>query len=85
MNSIPSMYLGIQGINKGMDGLRRNAREITSLTTDVKEITSKKNGGLEEVAGSMVDMKINRLQIEASAKVVETASEMIGTIIDITA
>ncbi len=85
MNSIPSMHLGIQGINKGMDGLRRNAREITSLTTDVKEITSKKNGGLEEVTGSMVDMKINRLQIEASAKVVETTSEMTGTIIDIKA
>ena len=72
MSTISAMDLGIQGIQKGMDGLRQNAQQIASNTTG-------------DVTNSLIGMKLNELEVEMSAKVVKTASDMIGTLLDITA
>ncbi len=72
MSTISAMNLGIQGIQKGMDGLRQNAQQIASNTTG-------------DVTNSLIGMNLNKLEVEMSAKVVKTASDMIGTLLDITA
>ena len=88
MSTISSMNLGVQGINKGMNGLRQNASDIAGLNK-----TSPVDGGqatapavgVKEATDSLVDMKMNRLQVEMSAKVVQTSSDMIGTLLDVKA
>jgi hypothetical protein len=79
MSTISAMNLGVQGINKGMDGLRQNAQHIASA--NIPEQAS----SLNDIAGPLVDMKLNKLEVEMSAKVVQTASDMIGTLLDIKA
>lgn len=71
MSTIPTIHLGIQGIQKGMEGIRQNAQQLASSNRDI--------------TSPLVEMKLNRLEVEASAKVVKSASDMIGTLLDITA
>ena len=82
MSTIPAINSGIQGINKGMDGLKRNAHDTATLNT---QNNTTNTSDLKGVTATLIDMKSNELQVEMSAKVVKAADEMIGTIIDITA
>ena len=79
MSTVSAMNLGVQGINKGMNGLRQNAQQIASA--NIPEQAS----GINDVTDPLVDMKLNKLEVEMSAKVVQTASDMIGTLLDIKA
>jgi len=82
MSTIPAINAGIQGINKGMDGLRRNAHDTATLNTP-NSPTSPSDA--KTVTETLLDMKSNELQVEMSAKAVKAADDMIGTIIDIKA
>ncbi len=62
----------ISGIRRGMDGLDRNAAEIASA--------SKGDGA--DIAESLVDSKINQLQVEANTNVIRTLDEVLGTLFD---
>ena len=86
-NTISAMNLGVQGINKGMDGLRQNAHDIAAANklNDVSGQNLEQTPGVNDVTESLVGLTENRMQVEASAKVVQAASDMIGTIIDIKA
>ncbi len=77
MSTIPAINIGIQGIQKGMDGLRQNAQQIASSVTS--------NSGGNDIAAPLIEMNLNKLEVELSAKVVKSASDMIGTLLDITA
>ncbi len=77
MSTISAMSIGMQGIQKGMDGLRQNAQQIAS------SVTSNSSGN--DIAAPLIDMNLNKLEVELSAKVVKSASDMIGTLLDITA
>ncbi len=77
-STISATNLGLQGIQKGMDGLRKNAHNIANQNND----TSQAKPALED---SLVNMKLDKLQVQASTKVIETSSEMIGSLIDIKA
>lgn len=67
---------GLQGINSGLDNLRKDAQAIASATTQRDENTS-------DIADSLVDMNINQRNTEASVKVVKAADEVLGTLLDI--
>jgi len=69
----------VQGIQRGLDGLRKNASEIASADQLDK---AGKGSNLE---GSLLDMQQNKTQVQASAKVVSAIDEVVGTIIDIRA
>lgn len=81
MSTISAMNLGIQGIQKGMNGLRQNAQAIAIGNIRNDAATNTPN----DIAEPLVDMKLNKLEVEMSAKVVQTASDMIGTLLDIRA
>lgn len=66
----------LQGIQKSLDGLRQNAADIASKDQ------LDKAGQETSLVGSMVDMKQNQVQLQASAKVVSTVDEVLGTIIN---
>jgi len=76
MSSIPALQSGISGIQSGMQSLNQNAAKIASAET------IQSTGDLTE---PLVNMLLDKQQVEASAKVVETASSMIGSILDIKA
>ncbi len=83
MSTISAMNLGIQGIQKGMNGLRQNAQQIASNSIATSAPPNAQTS--DDVAGPLIEMKLNKLQVEMSAKVVQTASDMIGTLLDIKA
>jgi len=76
MSSTPALQSGISGIQSGMQSLNRNAAKIASAET------IQSTGDLTE---PLVNMLLDKQQVQASAKVVETASSMIGSILDIKA
>jgi hypothetical protein len=69
----------VQGIQRGLDGIRKNASEIASADQ------LNKAGKDTSLVGSLVDMEQNKMQAQASAKVVSAADEVLGTIIDLRA
>ena len=69
----------LQGINRGLEGMRKNASEIASAD-------QLNNTGQEtDLVESLVGLQQNQIQVQASAKVVSAVDEVLGTIIDIRA
>ena len=85
MSSVSAIDSGLQGIHKGLNGIRKNARDIANLNNKEEVSGQPATAGGNDVADSLVDMKLNKLQVEASAKVVQTSADMIGTLIDMKA
>lgn len=70
INSAYSNALG--GIQRGVQGLERNADEIARA--------SKGDGA--NIAEQLVESRMNKLQVEASAKMVKTIDGTIGSLLD---
>ncbi len=68
-----ALAYGVSGIHKGMNGLAHNAAEIASEKTMTGE---------RSVIEPLVYTKLNRLQVEASVKVISTVDEMLGTLLN---
>ncbi len=67
----------VQGIQRGLDGIRKAASEIAS--TDQLN----KAGEDTNLVGSLVELEQNKVQVQASAKVVSTIDKALGSIIDL--
>ena len=65
----------VQGIQRGLDGIK-NAAEIASADQ------LNKAGDETDLVGSLVGMQENKIQVQASAKVVSALDEVIGSLID---
>lgn len=63
----------LQGIRRGLEGLDRNAAQIAS---------AEQMRGESSPAQPLVESKVNRLQVEASAKALRTVDEAIGSLFD---
>jgi len=66
----------LQGINQGLDNMRKDAQTIASVNTTRDENT-------QDLAQAMVDLNASARQTEASVKVVKAADEVLGTLLDI--
>ncbi len=71
------LQTGLQGIERGVEGVERSATEIV------------RGGAVDGPAGSnsdvveaVVDLKLYERSIEASAQVVRTADEVLGSLLD---
>lgn len=69
----------VQGIQRGLEGMRRNASQIASADQ------LNRAGQETDLAGSLVEMQQNKVQVQASAEVVSAMDEVLGTLIDIRA
>jgi len=66
---------GMQGIQNGYENMRRDAQEIAAATAKGGENTA-------DLANALVDLNMDRNQVEASVKVVQAVDEILGTILD---
>ncbi|SDW40911.1 flagellar basal body rod C-terminal domain-containing protein [Marinobacter mobilis] len=77
-----TLGIGIQGIQDGLLGMESAARKIARAGVDGPQGSASGNGDLLE---PIVDLKLYQRSVEASAQVVKTADETLGTLLDIMA
>ena len=77
-NTTSLLDTALTGIQNGMNELQKNASEIASKSTMEGENT-------QPLIESLVELKANVQQVEASAKVLQVSDEMTGTLLDIQA
>jgi len=75
MQITSALSSALYGIRKGLTGMDKNAAKIASAETFKSQNTM-------DIARPLVDMQSDRLQVEASAKVMKTVDETIGTLLD---
>ena len=78
MSSIPALTSGVMGIQKGLDGLSRDAAQIASA----RQLQNESSADLAE---PLTNLTLDKLQVAASAKVVKAASDTMGTLLDVLA
>jgi hypothetical protein len=76
--NVSALDSGLQGIQRGLDGLRRDAHTIANAGTG----TSSDSG---DVTASIVNLTTDRNQVQSSAKVVSAVDQMIGSLLDVMA
>ncbi len=74
MSTIPAFQSGLAGIQSGMQSLNRNAATIASAD-------NLQSGS--DFTEPLVNMIRDEHQVKASAKVIESSSNMMGTLLDI--
>ena len=74
--SISALNTGVNGINQGLSNLRRDASAVAQAVHGDQN---------SDVASALINVKLDTLQIQASAKVVETVHDMLGSLLDVTA
>ena len=78
MSSIPALSSGVMGIQRGLDGLSRDAAQIASAA-------QLKNEASADLVKPLTNLILDKLQVAASAKVVKAASDTVGTLLDVLA
>ena len=63
----------LQGIQRGISGARENAHNIATSTS---------SGSLSDITESLVGLKQNVVQVQASAEVVKTVDSMINSLLE---
>ncbi|HDY86278.1 hypothetical protein LCGC14_0519760 [marine sediment metagenome] len=71
MSTIPAFQSAITGIQTGMQSLNQNASKIANAQST------------GDLTTPLVNMLSDKLQVQASSKVIETSRDMIGSILDI--
>ncbi len=85
MNVNTVLQTGIQGVQRGQEGLQKAASEIVNAGTispTEGQANAQGNSQSSSVIEPIVDLKLYEQTVEASAKVVETADEVLGTLLD---
>lgn len=72
------LQTGINGIQRGMRGANEAASDIAKVG-----IEPTGDNATTEIADAAVNLKLSELQVKASARVVQAADDMIGSILDI--
>lgn len=76
MTTINAFSYGVMGIQRGMEGLRRDASQIATASVPEPDVS---------VVKPLVNLVADRTQATASAKVVKAYDEAIGTLLDVKA
>jgi len=78
--SIDSLNIGVQGFQDAQLRAQEAAQSIASQSVKDASVESIDQRGL---ASSLVDLKSAEIDARANAKVIQTASDVLGTLIDI--
>ena len=76
--SIPALNAGLNGIHNGMSNLRRDASAVA-------QAINRDSDSPADVTGSLVNLKMDTLQVQSSAKVVDTVHDLLGFLLDVKA
>ena len=74
MSDISVLGIAQTGIQTGLNGMKKNAINIAS-----KEAMQNQSSPVND----LVEMKMNKYQVLASGKIVETVDEMLGSLLDV--
>lgn len=77
---------GLQGVQNGLTTTRNAAQDIATATT--VDFTQEAETGTDvtsDITTAAVELKIGEQQVKASAAVIRTADEILGTVIDLKA
>ncbi|MBF0471020.1 MAG: hypothetical protein HQL48_06555 [Gammaproteobacteria bacterium] len=72
-----AMASGLQGVLQGMRGLDENANTIA------RQPVAAQQGERDQTVSALVDSKRDLTQVQANVKVLQSANETLGSIIDI--
>ena len=89
----PILQSGLNGIQMGLKGMNRAAQDIADLNlddradtpTDIDVIRHPPTDRLADAADAIVDLEVHARQVQASAKAVATADEILGFLLDVRA
>lgn len=76
MNVNSVLNTGLQGVQNGIEGAEKAASEI------VRAGTVDGSAGSNDVVESIVELKLYERAVNASAQVVRTADEVLGSLLD---
>jgi len=77
MSNIAAYQSGLLGIQRGMAQLNRHAEDIASARQLNPETSSD-----ADLTRSLIGLKESEIQVAISAKVIKTADETLGTLLD---
>ncbi len=77
-----ALNIGLQGFQEASRDVTEAAQNIASQSVSDASVESINQTDLVE---SLVDLKVAELDARANAKVIETASNLVGTLLDVTA
>lgn len=73
---------GVQGFQ---DATRRAGEAAQSIASQSVKDASTESINQKDITSSLVDLKVAELDAKANAKVIETASDLVGTLLDVKA
>jgi len=76
MNLSSIQQTGLEGIQRGLQGIEKSASEI------VKAGTTDDASGSASFVEPIIELRLYERSVEASAKVVKVADEVLGTLLD---
>lgn len=79
----PMISAGANGIHIGIKGLQDTAQTVAEMNVQPADGSAPRMAEHADVAEAMIDLKVYQRQVQASAKVVQTADETIGFLIDV--
>jgi len=81
VNILPSVQTGLSGVSRGFENLQEIASDIAQTGTSNPESIST----AAELTQSLVELQEQKQATQAAVKVVNSASEVLGTLLDVTA
>jgi len=81
-SSSNALNIGVQGFQDAQARVSQAAQDIAS-----QSVTDSTEDGIntQDLTSSLVDLKVAEYDAKANAQVIQTASDVLGTILDITA
>lgn len=86
----PMLGAGVNGINSGLNGLKRAAQDVAELNLDqdgpdsgtaTPEATTSRD--VDDSVSAVTDLAVYERQVQASAKVIESADSAVGFLLDV--
>lgn len=79
---------GVEGIRAGLKGMEQAAQQIAELSAGplpaaTEGAAAGRTGGLEDAVEALLELRVHQRQVQASAKVVESADAVLGFLLDI--
>lgn len=76
---------GLIGMQNSQSSMLQSARQIAQAGTTQRADAPAANSQSQDLASSLVNLKVQSQVFDSSAKVVKAADEMIGTLLDVRA
>ncbi len=70
------LHTGLQGIQTGLNGVQKSAQTIATATTENNPAST------ERMTDALVELKLYEHEVKGSARVVQAADQMMGSLLD---